>query len=263
MKVGYSICFVSDQDQDAGSSSSSISIFNDPSSDEYVPDSGIISDSEDEYTKSANISSSRRFLSFRDKTNLQESPSRRSNGTAKQHPRPDGEGNMVNQEIPTASTNRPIEDTIVSSSSDTDEDSLDVELAIKKQKMTRKRQRNIQLWKSIVAAKARESGESYLSRKGVVIPAKRINEDSICNEKCRLKFSTTIDKDKRIAIFNDYYKHDINGENVILFKSISKSEPQRKRKGAIRHKTASFKYAITVEGNHIPVCKSALISLYK
>ncbi|KAG8265762.1 hypothetical protein J6590_087721 [Homalodisca vitripennis] len=135
------------KDQDANISSTSISIFNDPSSDEY--------------TKSANIYSSRRFLSFRDKTNLQESPSRRSNDTAKQHPRPDGEGNIVNQEIPTARTNnRPIEDTIVSSSSDSDEANLDVEPAIKKQKMSRKRQRNMQLWKRKVAAKARESGES-------------------------------------------------------------------------------------------------------
>ncbi|KAG8315403.1 hypothetical protein J6590_071960 [Homalodisca vitripennis] len=52
------------KDQDASSSSSSIRICNDPSSDEYVPDSDIISDSEDEYIKSANISSSRRFLYF-------------------------------------------------------------------------------------------------------------------------------------------------------------------------------------------------------
>ncbi|CAG9831720.1 unnamed protein product [Diabrotica balteata] len=74
-------------------------IFDDPSSDEYVPDSDIVSDSEDngddDYTRCARISSSRRFLSCRDKTNFLESPSTSTNSTAKIHPQSDAESDVL------------------------------------------------------------------------------------------------------------------------------------------------------------------------
>lgn len=70
-----------------------------------------------------------------------------------------------------------------SPSNNAEQDNLDLEPPLKKHKMSRKRKTNKQLWKRVVAAKARESGESYVSRKGVLIPAKHVNENNICDKK--------------------------------------------------------------------------------
>ena len=60
-----------------------------------------------------------------------------------------------------------------------------------------------------------------------------------------------------------FYKMDVNGKNAILFNTIKASLPERKRKGATQHKTKSYKYFITLEGNQILVCKRSLMALYK
>ncbi|CAG9826966.1 unnamed protein product [Diabrotica balteata] len=107
---------------------------------------------------------------------------------AKKRPQYDAESDVVNIQIPISITNsRWVEDRVVSSPMNSD-------------------QKNKQQWKRNVAAKARECGESCLSRKGVVIPAKRIIEDNIIsNEKCRLKCSTRIKQDTKVSILNDFY----------------------------------------------------------
>lgn len=259
-----------EKDEDSHSSSSLSCIFGDPSSDEYVPDSDIISDSDEDCSSSRNWS----FVHKDKPTKIFPKCSTSTLRTATPHTERSGESSTKNQDSDTSVKNSrpsgggvlcsPSDSSEVSSPSiDDDQANVDLEPPVKKHKMSKKRKKNEQLWKRVVAAKARESGESYVSRKGIVIPAKHINEDIICNEKCRLKCSVKIDQDQRVTIFNDFYKHNVNGKNIILFKSISMSHPKRKRKGAIKHKTASFNYTVTVGGNNVPVCKSAFMSLYQ
>lgn len=138
-----------------------------------------------------------------------------------------------------------------------------LEPPMKKLKMSRKRQRSKHTWKKVVAAKAREKGESYMSQKGTLVPAKCVSEGNLCREKCRLKCSEKLNIEQRKSILKDFYKLDVNGKNALLFKTISKTKPRRKRKGAKKHKAASYKYNVTFKGEQMQVCKQAVSSLFK
>lgn len=66
----------------------------------------------------------------------------------------------------------------------------------------------------------------------------------------------------RETIFTQFYKLDINAKNSLLFGSIKIRPVKRLRKGAIKHKSASFKYVITFDGKQTFVCKTAFAKLF-
>lgn len=131
-----------------------------------------------------------------------------------------------------------------------------------KVKVTRKRQKNIEEWKAKKRAKCRESGLSYTTEKGELKPAKTVNPGILCNENCRYKCSQSITQEERESIFTSFYRLDINAKNCLLFKSIKKKEPKRKKTGALKHKSASYQYSVTSNGRLTTVCKRAFISLF-
>lgn len=132
-----------------------------------------------------------------------------------------------------------------------------------KLKISKIRPRNPNDWKRRKASIARQKGEEYMSYKGQIIPAKSIETQNLCTEKCRLKCNQNVPIDHRKQILSQFHKLDVNGKNAILFGSISICPVKRPRKGAIKHKLASFKYSVTVQGNQIFICKNALASLYQ
>lgn len=77
--------------------------------------------------------------------------------------------------------------------------------------------------------------------------------------KCNDKFTIA----NREAIFSQFYKLDVKARNALSFGSIKICPVKRMRKGAMNHKSASFKYVITFDGKQTFVCKNALVgSLY-
>lgn len=75
-----------------------------------------------------------------------------------------------------------------------------------------------------------------------MVPAKVIIEGNICPENCKLSCSQKFNLEQRRAILGSFYKVDVNGKNAILFNTIKASVPERKRKGALKHKTKTYKY---------------------
>lgn len=131
-----------------------------------------------------------------------------------------------------------------------------------KLKVTRKRKRNTDEWVRRKAATARQKGEAYTNYKGEIVTAKAIETQYLCPQKCRLKCSEKFTVDGRKTIFTQFYKLDINAKNSLLFSSIKINAVNRHRKGATKHKAASFKYVITSNGKQSFVCKNAFARLF-
>lgn len=131
-----------------------------------------------------------------------------------------------------------------------------------KLKVTRKRQRKPDTWKKHKSANCRARGEAYTNYKGEVKPAKTVVSGSLCPNNCRLQCSTKFTIEQREAIFSTFHQLDVNAKNALLFKSIKKRPVKRKRNGAVKHKTASYQYSATSNGNETLVCKRAFVALY-
>ncbi|KAL4120051.1 hypothetical protein QTP88_012796 [Uroleucon formosanum] len=117
-------------------------------------------------------------------------------------------------------------------------------------KASRKRTLNQNNWKR----------KKYITQKGVIVPAKCINEGQLCMSKCRLKCTTTLNLERRKLLFESYYKMDTNVKNAYLFKS-KKFETVRVSKNATRVRSCSFKYFVKSEISEIQVCKPAFFDI--
>lgn len=127
--------------------------------------------------------------------------------------------------------------------------------------MTRKRQRNPDDWKKRKSKICRERGQAYTNYKGETKPAKNVVAGSLCPDNCRLQCSNAFTVAAREEILTSFYALDINAKNCLLFKSIIQSQPKRMRTGAVKHKTASYKYTVTYTGKKTTVCKRDFVSV--
>lgn len=59
------------------------------------------------------------------------------------------------------------------------------------------------------------------------------------------------------------YEINVDAKNALLFNNIEKAPIKRTGKGAVKHKSTSYKYEVISEGKRIPVCKTALVNLYQ
>lgn len=132
-----------------------------------------------------------------------------------------------------------------------------------KEHVSRKRKCDPDTWKKRKAAIERSTGQAYLSYKNTLVPKKQIETGMLCREKCRLNCSNRFTAEDRTVLLEQFYKLDINSKNSLLFASIIKKPVGRERKGAIKHKSASYKYNVTINGNTETVCKEALCALYQ
>lgn len=116
-----------------------------------------------------------------------------------------------------------------------------------KLKNSRKRTRHPKEWKRNKSALAREKGQTYTSYKGENIPAKEVVVGTLCSEKCRNECNKNFSIEDRASILSTFYKLDINAKNAMLFGSIRICKINRPKKGALNHKSASFKYVISFQ----------------
>lgn len=131
------------------------------------------------------------------------------------------------------------------------------------EKTSRKRKRIPETWKKNAAALARDRGEEYVSYKNTVVPAKKPKEGVLCREKCRLQCGSRFNEKDRAACLEQFNKIDVNAKNALLFKSIIKKPVVRVRKGAKKHKSASYSYTVTKDSITEQVCKEAFCALYQ
>lgn len=129
-------------------------------------------------------------------------------------------------------------------------------------KNSRKRKRNTHLWKKTKAALVRQKGESYVSQTGKVIPAKSVCKGTLCNDVCPYQCSVKFSISDRTTILSHFYSLDVNAKNCLLFKSIYMNNIKRQSKAANKHRTVSYKYFVTFNGQNKNVCKKAMCSFY-
>jgi len=148
---------------------------------------------------------------------------------------------------------------------DINQDDLQIEDEINKQKNSRKRKKNIENWKKNIAALQRSQGKQYISQKGKIIPAKSVNKHRLCQLRCRLQCSTNIDIESRNNLFNAYYKMDVNVKNAYIFKSIKKLETARKLVNSTPKKVRShtFQYFVKTEEKDVKVCNTDFCEIYQ
>lgn len=118
-------------------------------------------------------------------------------------------------------------------------------------------------WKQKAARDARERGQSYINTKNILIPRKQPKMGTLCREKCRLKCSEKITESERAELLNQFYNLSTNAKNALLFGCIKKVDVGRVRKNAAKHKEATYKYEILVNGSKIQICKPALAGIYQ
>ncbi|KAL3271829.1 hypothetical protein HHI36_022299 [Cryptolaemus montrouzieri] len=132
-----------------------------------------------------------------------------------------------------------------------------------KESRSKKPKRDPNTWKKRKAALDRTKGEEYISYKNILVPKKEPKMGILCREKCRVSCNTRFSAEDRQALFEKFHKLDTNSKNALLFKSILKKNILRERKGAVKHKTASYAYTVTKNGSNERVCKETLCSLYQ
>nr|CAH7753491.1 unnamed protein product [Callosobruchus chinensis] len=132
-----------------------------------------------------------------------------------------------------------------------------------KEHISKKPKRDPNTWNKNKAALNRAHGEEYVSYKNTVVLKKEPKKGILCKETCRLSCSTRFSEEDRHVLLNEFYKLDVNAKNSLLFKSIQKRQVLRERKGALKHKTASYIYSVTKNGTNERVCKDAICALYQ
>lgn len=78
-----------------------------------------------------------------------------------------------------------------------------ISLPISPKKRPKKRLRKCDEWKTVKAKKLKNSGESYLSRTGKVVEARKMGPP--CSEKCKLKCFEKVSDDLRASLFKNYW----------------------------------------------------------
>lgn len=137
---------------------------------------------------------------------------------------------------------------------------------IARQFSSRKRKRNVHLWKRNKNKIARNAGLAYFTYKQVPVLAKEPNLQSIlCVEKCRRNCSNNISIDERQALFSAYYSLDLNGKNVMLFNCIQRKSVKHHRKNIVKQKQNTFTYNIKLPNHNEPIvlCKRAFCSIFQ
>lgn len=130
---------------------------------------------------------------------------------------------------------------------------------------SRKRKRNVHLWKRNKNKIAKNAGLTYVTYKNVSMPAKKPNMLKVlCKEKYRRDCSDKFSMDQRQSLFSAYYSLDLNGKNVMLFNCIQRKEVKHHRKNAVKQKQNTFSYVIKLPNRNEPivVCKQAFCCLF-
>nr|CAH7724130.1 unnamed protein product [Callosobruchus chinensis] len=92
---------------------------------------------------------------------------------------------------------------------------------------SRKRERNPSACAVNVRKEKRNRGESYVSSRRKLMPARSIQNLKDCSVQCRNKCSTYISEDQRKEIFEGYYKLTKEEKKIFLLANTTKQVPER------------------------------------
>ena len=114
---------------------------------------------------------------------------------------------------------------------------------------SRRRKRNPAKWHRVAAKRNREMGQAYVSATSKLVPQKVVcSNEVLCRPNSKRRCSTKVSLSQRQSIFYSFYKLDGNSQNSYLFKSISPVTPTVQRVEAKSHRTMSFRYHVSVDG---------------
>lgn len=130
------------------------------------------------------------------------------------------------------------------------------DISKKKPRSVKRKIRDVTSWESYTRSKKHQAGESYISRRGSVIPAKKVRNLKDCVNYCKFKCGVSISQNEREAQFKAFYKMSQNEKYHFLLNTTTRTETERpKDKNRNSYKQFSFKYYFRVGPNKIQVCK--------
>ncbi|KAJ4435584.1 hypothetical protein ANN_18200 [Periplaneta americana] len=109
-------------------------------------------------------------------------------------------------------------------------------------------------WKSTVRKQKHEAGESYVSRRGKLVPQKQIQTTKNCQQHCKFSCSTKISSNERQSLFKSFYKLTTNEKRHFILNSTERCLTKRPQGGSSQ-RTTSFSYFLIVRNLRIRVCK--------
>ncbi|CAF4946988.1 unnamed protein product [Pieris macdunnoughi] len=126
---------------------------------------------------------------------------------------------------------------------------------------SRKRKRNICKWKCNVRKLKAVTGKSYTSKKGKVVPEKKMKP--VCD--CRLKCSERVDETARAAIFQKYYSKEMtwNLKRQFTISMVTEIETARSRRRDPEHppkRSFTLNYTFLVNDKPEKICKKFFLN---
>ena len=124
------------------------------------------------------------------------------------------------------------------------------------QKRSRKRRANPNEWKSNVAKKRRNLGESYISKNSKKIMLERKMRPG-CDTTCSYKCVSKITEEQRFQIFRKYWSYgDVNKQRDFISRSLHEIKSRRSQQLKVSSgRSENVAYYFTINGSKIRVCR--------
>uniref|UniRef100_A0A6P7F6Z3 Uncharacterized protein LOC114325349 n=1 Tax=Diabrotica virgifera virgifera TaxID=50390 RepID=A0A6P7F6Z3_DIAVI len=120
----------------------------------------------------------------------------------------------------------------------------------------KRRKRDVSSWKSQKRYISHQKGESYVSRRGVVVPAKEVKSLKDCLNDCKFKCGVSISENERQALFKAFYGMNQNGKHQYILGTTTKHQTERpKDRNGESYKKFTFRYFLNVGNQKVQVCK--------
>ncbi|XP_046684392.1 uncharacterized protein LOC124370146 [Homalodisca vitripennis] len=231
----------------------SLSIENINSDDEYIP-SPDDSNSEEDCILSPNPKRRRLCKRLFDADDTDKTSSEAQTNNTDPALENEGSYSSVCDVSPTVNQSGKINRSLVPySETESEKDSTSDELTpMKEKKKTRKRQRNPKNWKKNVRKERRQTGRSYTSSCGKIVPQKNLQH---LDCKCKFKCSNKVSKDEREAVMLSYYKIDQNEKYHFILRNTECKMSVRTKVKNNPQKKNSFSYFLHINNEKIRVCK--------
>ncbi|CAG9769804.1 unnamed protein product [Ceutorhynchus assimilis] len=129
-----------------------------------------------------------------------------------------------------------------------------------KEKQCRKRVRNESEWIDVKAKKELNSGREHRNRKGKLIPARKMKNP--CPESCRSKCTTRVTEEKRMEIFDLFWKIANHTKQWEYIAKLVTLEDKKVTKRGISRRNFSRKYNFFIAGKKVQVCKKIFLNTH-
>lgn len=126
-------------------------------------------------------------------------------------------------------------------------------------KRGKKRPRNVNNWKKVKSKLLKNSGQSYTSRTGKPVEAKKIGPP--CKDKCILSCSKNLTDDFRSQLFKNYWElSSLQRQRDFLISCIEPLVPKYRRITATEPRKTNCAFYVTNNDKKVRVCKTFLIN---